>query len=96
MTINLNKCFQELFRRGHEVAVHSITHDNDVNYWANATTETWAHEMGGMKDLLSRWANIPEEQIYGGRSPLLKLGGNRQMAALDNEESVEIQNLLGL
>jgi len=76
---------QELFRRGHEIAVHSITHDNDVNYWANATTETWAHEMGGMRDLLSRWANIPEEQIYGGRSPLLKLGGNRQMAALDNE-----------
>ena len=67
-----------------------------MNYWANATSETWAHEMGGMRDLLSRWANIPEEQIYGSRSPLLKLGGNRQMAALDNEESVEIKNLFGL
>ena len=32
--------------------------------------------------MLANWANVPEDEIYGSRAPLLKLGGNRQMAAL--------------
>ena len=70
-------CFQELFRRGHEISTHSITHDNDEKYWQNGTQDTWQSEMGGMRDLLAKWANIPKDQIYGSRAPLLKLGGNR-------------------
>lgn len=59
--------WQELHRRGHELAVHSITHEEDRGYWQNGTEDTWAAEMGDMKDMLARWANIPKDEIYGSR-----------------------------
>ena len=74
---------QELHRRGHEIAAHSISHENDEDYWQTGTQETWAQEMGGMKEILSKWANIPVKEVYGSRAPFLKMGGNRQMAALE-------------
>ena len=49
------------------MAVHSITHEEDVGYWQNGTEETWAEEMGDMKRMLARWANIPSDEIYGSR-----------------------------
>merc|ERR1719402_475435 len=42
--------------------------------------------MGGAKEIISEWANIPVEDIYGARAPLLRLGGNPQFSALENEE----------
>merc|ERR1712142_351242 len=76
---------QELHRRGHEMAAHSITHDNDESYWDNGTESTWAAEMGGVRDMLTRWGNVPADDIYGVRAPLLRLGGNRQFSALEKE-----------
>ena len=75
---------KELYRRGHEIAAHSITH-NEEEYWLNGTEQTWADEMGGMRDMLSRWANIPPHEIYGSRAPFLRMGGNRQMSALTDQ-----------
>ena len=75
---------KELYRRGHEIATHSITH-NEEEYWQNGTEQTWADEMGGMRDMLSRWANIPPHEIYGSRAPFLRMGGNRQMSALTDQ-----------
>ena len=49
------------------MAVHSITHQEDRGYWQNGTEETWAEEMGDMKRMLARWANIPSDEIYGSR-----------------------------
>ena len=49
------------------MAVHSITHQEDRGYWQNGTEDTWASEMGDMKRMLSRWANIPIDEIYGSR-----------------------------
>eukprot|EP00092_Neocalanus_flemingeri_P026399 GFUD01028616.1.p1 GENE.GFUD01028616.1~~GFUD01028616.1.p1 ORF type:complete len:611 (-),score=134.31 GFUD01028616.1:98-1930(-) len=74
---------QEMHRRGHEMASHSITHDNEEKYWDNGTRENWEAEIGGARDLLVRWGNIPPEDIYGSRAPLLRLGGNRQFSALE-------------
>merc|ERR1712119_251868 len=76
---------QELYRRGHEMATHSITHDNEEKYWDNGTEDNWAAEMGGARDLMVKWGNIPAEDIYGSRAPLLRLGGNRQYSALEQE-----------
>jgi len=76
---------QEMYRRGHEIAVHSISHHEDLGYWHNGTEDTWASEMGDMRRMLSHWANIPLEEIYGSRSPFLKLGGNTQFSALAKE-----------
>lgn len=76
---------QELHRRGHEMAVHSISHENDEEYWDNGTETTWAAEMGGARDILVKWGNVPVDDIYGSRAPLLRLGGNRQFSALEKE-----------
>merc|ERR1712119_100734 len=76
---------QELYRRGHEMATHSITHDNEEKYWDNGTEDNWAAEMGGARDLMVKWGNIPAEDIYGSRAPLLRLGGNGQYSALEQE-----------
>lgn len=76
---------QEMYRRGHEIAVHSISHHVDIGYWHNGTEDTWGDEMGDMRRMISRWANIPLEEIYGSRAPFLKLGGNNQFSALARE-----------
>ena len=76
---------QELYRRGHEFGVHSITHEEELSYWQNGTEDVWAGEMGDMRRMLSRWANIPLAEIYGSRAPFLKLGGNRQFSGLARE-----------
>jgi len=76
---------QELHRRGHEMAAHSVTHDNDEGYWDNGTEQNWSAEMGGVRDMLSTWGNVPADDIYGSRAPLLRLGGNRQFSALEKE-----------
>jgi len=74
---------QELHRRGHELAAHSVTHEVEEDYWSNGTEAAWLQEMGGMADMLERWANVPAEEVLGARAPLLRLGGNRQYAALE-------------
>jgi len=76
---------QELHRRGHEIAVHSVTHNNDEDYWDNATETLWAEEIASGRDIISKWGNVPTEEIYGFRAPLLRLGGNRQFSALEKE-----------
>jgi len=76
---------QELYRRGHEFGVHSVTHSEDLGYWQNGTEDVWAGEMGDMRRMLARWANIPLGEIYGSRAPFLKLGGNRQFSGLARE-----------
>jgi len=76
---------QELHRRGHEMAVHSITHDNEESYWDAGNESVWSAEMGGARDMLTRWGNVPADDIFGSRAPLLRLGGNRQFSALENE-----------
>ena len=30
---------QELHRRGHEISAHSISHQNEEQYWGNGTEE---------------------------------------------------------
>jgi len=74
---------QELYRRGHEMASHSITHNNKESYWEEADEALWRSEIGGARDIASFWANIPEEDIFGSRAPLLRLGGNRQFIGLE-------------
>jgi len=76
---------QDLYRRGHEIATHSISHDNEESYWDSGSQDNWAAEMGGGKDIAATWANIPLTEIIGSRAPLLRLGGNRQFSALEEE-----------
>eukprot|EP00088_Acartia_fossae_P059412 TRINITY_DN704_c0_g1_i1.p1 TRINITY_DN704_c0_g1~~TRINITY_DN704_c0_g1_i1.p1 ORF type:complete len:548 (-),score=92.20 TRINITY_DN704_c0_g1_i1:115-1758(-) len=74
---------QELYRRGHEMATHSISHDNDEDYWTLGSKEIWEQEMAGGRQIIEKFANLPEGSVLGTRAPLLRLGGNRQFQALE-------------
>jgi len=74
---------QELYRKGHEIASHSITHTSDEDYWTHGSVAKWAAEMDGGKQILEEFGNLPEGSVLGSRAPLLRLGGNRQFAALE-------------
>ena len=52
---------QDLYRRGHEIATHSISHENQEGYWDKGSQDTWAAEMGGSRDIAATWANIPAQ-----------------------------------
>ena len=38
-----------------------MTHEVEEDYWSNGTEAAWLQEMGGMADMLQRWANVPAE-----------------------------------
>jgi len=77
---------EELHRQGHEIATHSITHDNDEDYWTDGSKETWSEEMAGGRTILEKFARLPVGDVLGVRAPLLRLGGNNMFAALEENE----------
>ncbi|CAH1961452.1 unnamed protein product [Acanthoscelides obtectus] len=70
-----------LYNYGQEIAVHSITKNNLQSYWRNANESTLTQEFLGMKKILAKFANIPEDQIIGARTPQFQLAGNHTIAA---------------
>merc|ERR1711970_1206389 len=69
---------QELHRRGHEIAVGSITNNNDKNYWSDLTAEEYEAEFDGARLITERFANISQGEILGMRVPQARVGGNNQ------------------
>ena len=65
---------EQLYYRGNEIAVNSVTGRN-LQY-ENATI--WKEELEGMRDLLGELANVPAKDILGVRAPSLKVGFNAQ------------------
>ncbi|CAL1270360.1 unnamed protein product [Larinioides sclopetarius] len=76
---------QELHRKGHEIAAHSITHRNQEKYWTEASLDTWAKEMAGVRLILERFGNITDNSIVGVRSPYLRVGGNSQFSMMEEQ-----------
>ena len=64
-----------LREEGHEMAVSSISDDKNL-YLKNYTA--WVEEMAGMRRILQLQADVPEEEVLGGRAPGLKPGYNTQ------------------
>lgn len=75
---------QNLHRKGHEIAVHSITHNSNEKYWSNGTIEQWTKEMVGARKIFEKFANITDGSVLGLRAPLLKIGGNNQFQMMQN------------
>ena len=65
---------EQLYYRGNEIAVNSVTGRN-LQY-ENATI--WKEELEGMRDLLGELANVPAKDILGVRAESLKPGFNAQ------------------
>lgn len=69
--IQVNKLYSE----GHEIALHSITHNPQIEYWRDADVQLLKDEFGGMRDIIAKFAAIPKEHIYGIRAPFLQMSG---------------------
>ncbi|XP_076062911.1 chitin deacetylase 1-like isoform X2 [Oratosquilla oratoria] len=76
---------QDLHRNGHEIAVHSISHNDDELFWRNATQEDWKKEMSGGRSIIERFANITDNSVIGTRAPYLRVGGNQQFAMMEDQ-----------
>jgi len=72
----------ELWRRGHDIALHSITHQTNTQYWAKLTEAEWRAEMADQRDQMSRFAAITKTDIQGVRAPFLQTSGNEFYKAL--------------
>ncbi|XP_044761197.1 chitin deacetylase 8 [Coccinella septempunctata] len=66
----------DLYENGFEVALHSITHDPNTTKWSEASVEYLKKEFGGEREIITKFAKIPEEDIHGIRVPFLQLSGN--------------------
>ncbi|XP_017770424.1 PREDICTED: uncharacterized protein LOC108558124 [Nicrophorus vespilloides] len=70
---------QRLWNRGHEIAVHSITHRGPEDWWSlNATIEDYFDEMVGQANILHKFSKIRMSEMKGFRVPFQKVGWNRQ------------------
>jgi hypothetical protein len=76
---------QDMHRRGHEIAAHSVTHKEDPNYWTKGTADTWAREMSGVRLIIDKFANITDNSVIGLRSPFLRVGGNQQFTMMEEQ-----------
>ncbi|OWF46737.1 uncharacterized protein LOC110455303 [Mizuhopecten yessoensis] len=76
---------RDLYRRGMEVAVHSVTHRVPITYWKLATYDTLSFEIIQQRKYLSEKSGIPLKDIRGWRSPFLQPSGDQQFSILKEE-----------
>ncbi|CAG5096380.1 Similar to CDA1: Chitin deacetylase 1 (Bombyx mori) [Cotesia congregata] len=76
---------QEMHRKGHEIAVHSISHNDDERFWSDATVDEWAKEMAGMRIIAEKYANLTDNSVVGVRAPYLRVGGNNQFTMMEEQ-----------
>lgn len=75
----------DLYRRGMEVAVHSVTHRVPITYWKLATYEDLSYEIIQQRKYLSEKTGILLQEITGWRSPFLQPSGDQQFTILQEE-----------
>ncbi|KAK0181951.1 hypothetical protein PV327_000128 [Microctonus hyperodae] len=67
----------DLWMRGHEIALHSITHDATIEgYWRDINLTTFKAEFDGLRKMIINFAGIPKSEIRGIRLPFLQTSGN--------------------
>ncbi|CAK9297288.1 unnamed protein product [Gordionus sp. m RMFG-2023] len=78
----------QLYRMGHEIASHSISHKLPESYWNTASYDEWRSEIAGQKEFIHRLANIPKNDMKGMRAPYLRMGGNTMFSMLVKENFI--------
>jgi len=76
---------QEMHYMGHEIAAHSITHNDDELFWTSASVDDWAKEMAGSRLIIDKFANITDNSVVGLRAPYLRVGGNNQFTMMEEQ-----------
>lgn len=72
----------ELWRNGHEIGLHSISHRSDVSYWKNLNATMWRQEIVDQREQLSQFARVPAAEVKGIRAPFLQPGGDTMYEVL--------------
>jgi len=68
----------DLYRAGHEIASHTITHSHGANF----DEDRWANEVVGQAEMLVRYAGVSSRDIKGMRAPFLAIGGDTMFGML--------------
>jgi len=76
---------QELHRKGHEIAVFSITNNKNEDYWLKGSYDDWLAEMAGDRLIIERFANITDGSVIGVRAPQLLIGANEQFTMMSDQ-----------
>jgi len=76
---------QNFHRLGHEIAAHSITHNDDETFWSSGSVDQWAKEMGGSRLIIEKFSNITDNSVLGLRAPYLRVGGNNQFTMMEEQ-----------
>jgi len=76
---------QHMHMKGHEIAVHSISHRSTEKFWSDASIDDWAKEMAGARLIVEKFANITDNSVVGLRSPYLRVGGNNQFTMMEEQ-----------
>jgi len=72
----------DLFSRGHEIASHTITHRSPQDFWKTASADVITQEIVGQREIISKFADIPDTHITGFRAPFLQMAGDRTFEVL--------------
>ena len=74
----------ELHRKGHEIAVFSVSNNDQEEYWQKGDYDTWLLEMAGNRQILETFAGIKDQSVVGVRAPYLKVGGDTQFKMMND------------
>lgn len=72
----------KLWAAGHEIALHSITHNYLSAHWRKASVEQLVKEFGGQREMMAYFGKIDFDDIKGMRLPLFELSGNNSYQAM--------------
>jgi hypothetical protein len=73
----------ELWRRGHEIGLHSISTNSSQAYWQTLDEAGWRAELVDQREQMTRFARIPIQEIQGVRAPQLLVGGDPMYNVLE-------------
>ena len=62
-----------LWKRGHEIADHTVSHRFPLKWWGEADYTGWEAEIRGQQSNLVERAGIPKNEIKGFRAPFLQV-----------------------
>lgn len=72
----------ELYKGGHEIALHSISHTTNTTYWKNVNASELADEFQGLRFIMNHFAHVPTSSIQGIRLPFLQMSGDASFEML--------------
>ncbi|KAG1714207.1 hypothetical protein GQR58_001673 [Nymphon striatum] len=66
---------EQMFAKGHEIGLNSITYRGPEKWWATASLANLTEEFVGQREIIANFANIERENVLGIRAPYLEPGG---------------------